>query len=143
MPLFVRRGAFIPQYTQAIEHTGQYDPACLTVRFFPAPEETSYTLYDDDRTSPTSLQDGAYRLVTFTGQQDSGETRISIPSEGKGYEAMPQTVHMTLEVTGITRKPRSVTINGTAAEGWKYDARTHTVTLAADHTDAGTAVIIR
>lgn len=143
MPLFVRRGAFIPQYTRPIEHTEQYDPAYLTVRYFPAAEETSYTLYDDDRTSPTSLQDGAYRLVTFTGKQDGGETRICISSEGKGYEAMPQTVHVTLEVTGIARKPRSVTVNGTAAEGWKYDARTRTVTITADHTDAGTTVVMR
>ena len=113
------------------------------MRYFPANEETSYTLYDDDRTSPSSLRDGAYRLVKFTGQQAGGETRVSISNEGKGYESMPQTLHLTLEVTGIARKPRSVTINGTAAESWKYDARTRTVTLNADHTDAGTSVVIR
>ena len=47
--------------------------------------ESSYTLYDDDRTSRMSLSDGAYRLINFTGKRDGRNIYITIKTTGKEY----------------------------------------------------------
>lgn len=140
LPLFVRSGSFIPQYTRPIENTTEYDSRFLTVKYFPSDEETSYTLFDDDRKSPTSLADGKYQLIRFTGQADKGSISISLSSEGE-YEGMPDVRLMDIEVVG-TVKPKSVTLgDGTELPemasrkmirqyGYVYDPATRTVTAA-------------
>ncbi len=139
LPLFVRAGSFIPLYTEPIENVTQYNPQILTVRYYPAKEETEYTLFDDNRLSPTSLADGQYQLSTFTGRQEGEETVISLKAEGR-YEGMPQGRLITFEVVGV-RKPTSVTLGsiGTLTEsaslkairqyGWHYDPRTDTLSI--------------
>lgn len=131
MPLFVRRGAFIPQYMQPIENVTEYDPAKLTVKYFPSERESSYTLFDDDRLSPTSLEDDQYALVTFQGKQTGKQTRIDITSKGS-YAGMPQSRRITLEIVG-TAAPKSVQLNGMTLlkgnSGWEYDAKTRTATI--------------
>ncbi len=141
LPLFVRRGAFIPQYTRPIENVTQYNPQFLTIKFFPAKEWTEYTLYDDDRLSPVSLEEGRYQLLTFTGCNQGGEVLINVRAAGRGYDSMPETRMLTFEVVGVDRKPRSVTSsNGMPMEeavsakairqsGWTYDASARTLTI--------------
>lgn len=131
MPLFVRSGAFIPQYMQKIENVTEYDPTKLTVKYFPSQIESSYTLFDDDRLSPTSLEDGRYLLTTFQGKQTGKQTRIDISSKGS-YDGMPKSRQITLEVVG-TAAPTSILLNGLKLlkgnSGWHYDAKTKTATI--------------
>ncbi|MDE7159647.1 MAG: DUF5110 domain-containing protein [Muribaculaceae bacterium] len=140
LPLFVRRGAFIPQYDRPIDNVTQYDPSTLTVKFFPAKEWTEYTLFDDDRKSPTSLEDGAYQLTTFSGCDQGGEVHIRLSSSGNGYEGMPPFRQLTFEVIGV-KKPKTVTasngvpmpecvsVKAIRQSGWSYDAATRTLWL--------------
>ena len=51
LPMFVKAGSFIPQYTLPIENVEQYDPAFLTIKYFPSPDSSSFTMFDDDRKS--------------------------------------------------------------------------------------------
>lgn len=139
LPLFVRAGSFIPQYMEAIENVTQYNPSFLEVKYFPSGEETTYTMFEDDRLSPNSLQEGAYKLMDFTGKKENGKITVDLSSSGRGYEGMPQVKMLTFEVVGVPRAPKGVTIsNGDAMErsmslkairqsGWYYDAATRSV----------------
>ena len=108
LPLFVKAGSFIPQYIPKIGNTSEYDPTVLTVKYFPAKEWTEYTLFDDDRKSPTSLADGEYQLTTFSGSKQGSETYVDISSEGR-YRDMPAVRMITLEIVG-TERPKEVTV---------------------------------
>lgn len=115
LPLFVKAGSFIPQYVRRIANTSEYDPTLLTVRYYPAKEWSEYTLFDDDRKSPTSLADGRYVLTTFTGSRQGDETYVDISSEGS-YKGMPTVRMFTLDVMNSAR-PKSVTVNGQELHG--------------------------
>lgn len=143
LPLFVRAGAFIPQCTKEIENTTQYDPSQLTVRYFPSGAESSYTLYDDDRTSRMSLSDGAYRLINFTGKRDGRNIYITIKTTGKEYAGMSPVINFTFEIVGVKTTPKSVSIDGKPlAKGtYTYNARTATLTFPLAYKDAASIEI--
>lgn len=138
LPMFVKAGSFIPQYTMPIENVEQYDPQFLTVKYFPAAEASSFTIFDDNRKSPTSLQDGQYQLTTFSAIPEGRKLQIEVSSEGE-YEGMPEGRMITLEIPGIAH-PKSVLYNGTRLaevdspkgirnSAWSYNATTRTLTV--------------
>ena len=137
MPLFVRKGAFIPQYTLPLENVGQYDPAHLTVQYYPSAKPSTYVLYDDDRTSPTALNDGNYMLTTFKGQSDASGTVISIDCNKNPnlIDWMPSTRNITLSIECQNRTPRSVTVESDGEtlspdrKSWKYNPRKRTLSV--------------
>ncbi|MDE6299696.1 MAG: DUF5110 domain-containing protein [Muribaculaceae bacterium] len=139
LPLFVKSGSFIPQFEMPIENVTQYNPGVLTIRYYPAKkgEKSSYTLYDDNRISPTSLADGNYQLTHFTGENKGKEMVISLASEGK-YEGMPDVRMLTMQLMDV-KNPKKVTLSdGMKREemmsvkmirqyGWSYDDSTRTL----------------
>ncbi len=122
IPLFVKAGSFIPQYAGKIENTSEYDPAKLTVKYFPAVESSEYTMFDDDRKSPESLARNEYQLIHFRAYREGAMQVISINAEGE-YPGMPQSREITLEVINV-KKPSEV-------EGgkWSYNATTRTLSV--------------
>ncbi len=120
LPLFVKKGSFIPQYTQPIGNVTEYDPSELTVKYFPSNQESSYTLFEDDRKSPDSLTEGEYRLTTFKGWKNGNETNVIINSEGS-YRGMPKVQTISLEIVGV-KAPTKVT-----GGKWEYDVKTRTL----------------
>lgn len=152
LPLFVKAGSFIPQYPRAIENTDQYDPQTLLVRYYPSREKTEYKLFEDDRKSPTSIADGEYAWLKFTGQQEGGATTITISTEG-GYVGMPESRMFDLEIPGVA-DPKSVEWNGTALSkmasrkmirqyGYTYDAKTRTLTVVIPYGHELATVIVK
>lgn len=138
MPMFVKAGSFIPQYMRPIENVSQYDPMFLTVKYFPSKESSSFTMFDDNRLSPTSLSDGQYQLTTFTAVPQGRKLEIDIESEGS-YKEMPEGRMITLEIPGIAR-PAQVTTGGERLtevstpkairnSAWCYNAATRTLTI--------------
>lgn len=138
LPLFVRAGSFIPQYTKKIENTSEYDAALLTVDYFPAKEWSNYMLYDDDRLSPSSLEDGEYQLTLFSGSKQGNEIYVNLNSEGS-YRDMPEVRMITLNVIGV-QAPKSVELDGNKLQkmpsvkairqmGYCYDAANRTLTV--------------
>lgn len=139
IPLFVREGSFIPQYDLPIENVTQYDPAFLTLRYYPSSTPTQYVMYDDDRMSPTSLKDKAYQLATFSGQKDFSSVVVNLSASGK-YQGMPAAKNMTLEVMNVN-KPTKVSLSDKnpmeefespkmiRQYGWYYDSETRTLTI--------------
>lgn len=140
LPLFVRTGAFIPQYDESIDNVTQYNPQFLTIKYFPAKEWSNFTLYDDNRLSPTSLEDGQFQLTTFSGSKQGNELYIALETNGS-YEGMPEFRMLTFEIPGIERKPKSVTSSNSTPmpeavslkairqSGWSYDAKRKTLYL--------------
>ncbi len=138
LPLFVKAGSFIPQYPQKIENTSEYNPALLTVKYFPRKEWSNYQLFDDNRLSPTSLEDGEYQLTTFSGSKQGNEIYVNIDSEGS-YKGMPELRMITLEIVG-TGDPKGVELDGQKLErmmsakairqyGYAYDAAKRTISI--------------
>ncbi|MCM1153282.1 MAG: DUF5110 domain-containing protein [Muribaculum sp.] len=109
LPFFIKAGSFIPQYETPIDNTGEYDPSKLAVVYFPAKQKSEYVLFDDDRKSPTSLEDGAYQLTTFRGVESSRSIDIEISSEG-GYPDMPAGRMITMEIRNVKKKPVNVSL---------------------------------
>lgn len=152
MPMFVKQGSFIPLFTKDIENTSQYDPSMLTVRYYRAPEASSYTLFDDDRKDPESLSKGAYQLTAFEAAPSGKTLDITVRSEG-AYPGMPEVRMITLEVTG-TAAPVSVSLDGTELQkvstpkairnaAWSYDAATQTLTIGFGYNQHEATVSIR
>ena len=140
LPLFVKEGSFIPQYDLPIENVSQYDPAFLTVRYYPASTLTSYTMFDDNRMSPVSLENKQYQLINFSGEKNWNGTVVNISAEGK-YPDMPTVRNITLEVMDAD-KPAKVTLSDVSTRmeefespkmirqyGWCYDEASRTLTV--------------
>lgn len=132
LPMFVRAGSFIPMADYRMGNTGDYDPACYTVAYYPAGmSESSYTMYEDDRKSTASLNDNAYSLITFTGKNTADETVVDVVSRGT-YPGAPAKKKMTFIIHNITKAPMSVTVNGKELKkrDVKYDGSAATLTLS-------------
>lgn len=138
LPMFVKEGSFIPQYTMPIENVTQYDPTFLTIKYFPSTQASSYTLFDDNKLSPTSIADGQYQLIKFEGQVAGKTTEIKISSEGE-YKEMPESRMLTFEIPNVA-KPKSVSVNGQTIQAvstpkairnsaWNYDSKTRMLTI--------------
>ncbi len=127
LPLFVRAGAFIPSAEYKMENTRDYDPGRLTVSYYAYPGvKSSYTLFDDNRLSPRSLAEHAYRLITFEGDcQEDGDCTVTISSEGC-YEGAPANVAIDFRVPGQKRAPKTVTVNGRKTR-FSFDSRSGTI----------------
>lgn len=139
LPMFVKAGSFIPMYMMPIENVTQYDPTFITVKYFPSNEESSFTMFDDNRLSPTSLEDGKYQLITFEADPKGKDMEIFISSEGS-YPDMPEMRQFTFEIPNVS-KPRAVSLDeqmlmevstpkALRNSGWSYDAASRTLTVA-------------
>lgn len=125
LPVFVRGGAFIPMADYKMENTGDYNPGRLTVQYYPvAGCPSQFTMYDDDRLSPSSLAEGKYRLIKFEGSPHG--RRINITAEGT-YPGAPETIDLTL-VINRAAGPATLTVNGRRMKP-NFNASAHTLTL--------------
>ncbi len=129
LPMFVRAGAFIPLYTRPIDNVTQYDQAHLTVKYFHAAEPSEYTLFDDDRQDPESLENGRFALTRFAATPAGNGVSFSIAREGS-YAGMPAMRQIAFDAVGVAR-PTSVEVDGKAvpASDWSYDTATRTLHL--------------
>lgn len=132
LPLFVRVGAFIPMADYKMNNTGDYRADRFTVNYYPEEGVTSsFTMYDDDRTSPSSLDKGEYRLITFDGAYARTElVTIDINSAGT-YPGAPSKIRFDFAVRGIKSAPEFVSVNGRTVKA-RYDAATSTLSFPVD-----------
>lgn len=153
LPMFVKAGAIIPQYTLPIENVGQYDPAHLSVLYFPSAQESEYTLYDDDRKSFGSLDNGDYMLTTFKACSTPAEgVHISVSADKNPslIDWMPSSRNITFEIKNQNRKPRTVqildeadTLTTVPASNWRWDSRTHTVSVKTEFTGEPFTLVVK
>ncbi|MCC8113496.1 MAG: DUF5110 domain-containing protein [Bacteroidales bacterium] len=131
LPMFAKAGAFIPMADNAMTSTADYDPANLTVQFFPVEGVSSeFTLYDDNRLDPKALEKGEYRLIHFKGEYQDGTITVSISTEGT-YPGAADELNFLLVFNGVKPEVQSIglnagdgtqtTYNGQAAMGVKFN----------------------
>ncbi|MCM1318882.1 MAG: DUF4968 domain-containing protein [Muribaculaceae bacterium] len=152
LPMFIRSGSFIPQYTLPIENVTQYDPAHISVLYYPAKEKTSYTLYDDNRLSPTALEDGNYMLTTFTGSSTpSAGTVITIASDKNpdiiDWVSSVRNIDMVIERQTVAPRSITVEVDGQTTtlskSDWSFDRKAHTLTVHLTFTGLPLTLIVK
>lgn len=118
LPLFARAGAFLPTADYEMQNTRDYRANEFTINYYPGPE-SHYTLFDDDRLSPRTLDEGAYRLIYFNGESNENEIKIKISSDGN-YPGAPSVVRLNFVVNGL-KKPFAKTKFSARTESEAYD----------------------
>lgn len=152
LPMFVKAGSFIPQYTMPIKNVDEYNPVFLTMKYFPGTEETEYALFDDDRKSPTSLSDGKYQLTTFTAHPEGKGFVFGISSQGE-YPDMPSMRQITLEIP-TAAIPTKVMLGDQVLEkvstpkairnaAWSYNTATRTLVIGFPYTYQPTTLTVK
>lgn len=133
LPMFVKQGTFLPLYPIGIENVTQYDLAHLRVLYYPSTTPTSYTLFDDDRISTSSLTDGNFILTTFTGEKKGTKINVSISSDKNPgvHDWMPNARNIELVIKCMHSAPRSVSIGGQMLKkgSWSYNASTRSLSI--------------
>lgn len=114
LPLFVRAGSFIPQADYRMDNTGDYRTDRYTVNYYPvAGVEGSFTMFEDNLTSRSTLENSEYALITFRGDDSDGRLSITTSAEGS-YPGMKPVKELTFVIHNVG-KPASVEINGVKA----------------------------
>lgn len=113
LPTFVRAGSFIPLATYPMQNTGDYKANDYTIKYFPADGKSSYTLYEDDRKSTSSIPNKEYKLLTFTADNTSQLLKIDMSQSGNGYANMPISREVTFEILALQSSPVGVTLDKT------------------------------
>ncbi len=117
LPMFAKAGAFIPMANYAMNSTADYNPAQLTIDYYPVDGvKSSYTLYDDNRISSRALANKEYRLITFDGNAAADKIDIAIAAQGS-YPGAPDKIEMTFAVQGVSQLPQEILVNGQKVEG--------------------------
>ncbi len=105
LPHFGRKGSFIARFSQeTYTNTGDIDNSRLTVTYLTANQgETHASIFDDDKTSTSSLADENYIITHLTGSASGDDHIIDINNEGKGYPDMPESRLYTFVIPGYTK----------------------------------------
>lgn len=130
LPLFVRAGAFIPMADYEMKNTGDYRADRFTVHYYPEfGSESEYTLFDDNRLSPKTIQNGECRFIDFRGSmaEADGTTDVEISTRG-GYPGAPKTLDITLVVHGIPSGTVVAGVEGARKSDITIDKKTGTAT---------------
>lgn len=120
LPMFVRAGALIPTADYDMENTLAYSPNQITINYYPVEPlaaakcrkcseqelKTTFTLFEDDRTSTHTIERDDYALIKFSADNSKKEIRLTANIEG-AYDGMPQTRELTFVIHNVSR-PRSV-----------------------------------
>ena len=139
-PVFVRAGAFIPLAEYEMDNVADYDPSRLVVKYFPAETRSEYTLFEDDRTTPRTTDNGNFRLVRFEGNDTPISTTIKISASGtyKGASAK-KTIKFKIPTYN---QPQAIKVNGKPVKDF-YMKEVHSMRLSGTprfHQDESTLI---
>ncbi len=111
IPLYVKEGSFIPLAKgQSFKNTADAGNSKLEIHYYPGDKETTYTLFDDDGKSKSSLSKNQFELIRFSGQE-TGAITITVESNGGAFRGKPISREMNF-VIHSNRKISQVQING-------------------------------
>jgi alpha-glucosidase (family GH31 glycosyl hydrolase) len=128
LPKFARAGAFIPMADYDMGSTLDYNHSKYTINYYPAAGAVStYTMFEDDMTTPSSASGNKGRLITMQGDASGNSAAVRITADGSYNGADTQKI-ITFVFNCQTTKPSSVLINGKKSR-FIYDEENHTVAL--------------
>mgnify|MGYP006281902845 FL=1 len=110
IPVLVKAGSFVPT-VRGLQTTDHYLADTLFIQYFPdaVHSASQYTLFDDDKTSPNSLANGQFCLITINGLYGDEEITIDLSCNGQAYPSMPGQRQFIFEIRRIAGTPGSVT----------------------------------
>jgi oligosaccharide 4-alpha-D-glucosyltransferase len=99
IPVFVKEGSFIPlfQPENELKNTKDYTGDEITIKYYPSPNKTDYTLFDDDGKTANTLKNGNYELIRFEGVNNQKNIQIRISPKNK---KMGQSRKLLLQLPG-------------------------------------------
>lgn len=115
MPIFIRRGAIIPQQ-EAMQYIGERPVKDITLLVYPS-QYSSYNLYEDDGKS-MDYQKGIYALTKIESCMKNKTWQLKIhKTEGK----FKPTSHQFHVIAYLDDRPSSVEVDGHTISDWQYD----------------------
>lgn len=135
IPLFLRRGAIIPQW-DAQNYVGEHENGEVEFSIFPG-ESSSYEYYEDDGIS-RKYKDGAYALTNIQVSEDKvGSVRISISKTYDRYDSKVKSYRLRLFAT---RLPAEISVNGRRLE--RCESEKSLMARTEGYAQAGEGVIL-
>lgn len=129
LPMYARAGAFIPTAEYKMVNTRGFLQDRYTINYYPVRDMvSSYTLFEDDRTTPSAKSDNKGLEMTISGLWHGKEMTVDFNAEGT-YTGMNPRKNMTLVINGVDKSPRHVLINGTNTR-FVYDNKKSTLTVS-------------
>jgi oligosaccharide 4-alpha-D-glucosyltransferase len=115
LPVFVKAGAFIPTVAD-MPNTRNYSSELLRVDYYAdvSVAESAYTLYEDDGTDPTSIEQHKYQSLTFQSahKEVAGGERLLINIRVSGhYASAPEMRKITSVIHGLAAQPKEVFVD--------------------------------
>lgn len=129
LPLFVRGGAFIPAADYEMTNTLDYDTSRYTINFYPTEGESDGIIFEDDMTTPSTLDEGRFTVLNFNADTTADQIRINFTATNGSNDYEPANpvkeitliIHNTDKITRATFNDKKVSAS--------YDAKTRTATL--------------
>lgn len=140
LPMFVRGGSIIPTADYDMENTGNYKDNSYTLNIYPVIGcEGAYTLFEDDRTSTSTVENGKYALLTFKDAMTKNALDITLSKDEKS-PMTPDAKNITLRINNIDKAPKSVTIDGKRLDkkAFTYDKHIKTLVINGSWNPANT-----
>ena len=135
VPLYVRGGAIIPMQPVA-QNTDEKPKGPLQLRVYPG-DDCRGSLYEDDGHT-FAYQKGEFLRVNYSCQPAAGSITVKSTTEKGGFEPWWNTAEVT--VFGAAAAPREVRIGDRLIRGWRYDGKSHSVTLPVEDATKNWAV---
>jgi alpha-glucosidase len=124
VPLYARGGAIIPMQAVA-QNTDERPKGPLQLRVYPG-EDCRGSLYEDDGHT-FAYQKGEFLRVSYSCQTAAGTITVTSTTEKGGFQPWWNTAEVT--VFGAATVPREVRIGDRSIHAWRYDGKSHSVTL--------------
>jgi alpha-glucosidase len=138
MPLYVRGGAILPEQP-VVQHTGEKPKGPLDLRVYPG-EDCRGSLYLDDGES-FAYRRGELLRVNYSCEMAAASLRVKSSVESRKYA--PWWTELRATIYGAERAPREVRLNGQPLRDWKFDGKTHSVTLSIPDAAAGWEISVQ
>ena len=127
IPLFVKAGSIIPTQ-QVVQYSDEQSINPLTIELYPAREQSSTILYEDDGTTFEYLQ-GKFCRRTVSLNSSAKEYRITLSNPEGSFR--PPERNIVLKLKAVPTRPSSVQIDGLTLReprpgdqrGWQYDEK--------------------
>ncbi|PWJ43236.1 glycoside hydrolase family 31 protein [Sediminitomix flava] len=109
VPVYIREGAILP-VRELEQYVGQKDNNIMTFYIYPGPE-SSYQLYQDDKTTMDAEEQGEYRVTEVMTMNGNGSKQVNFK---RVYEKnyVPNEKYFQVKLLGNLVCPESVSING-------------------------------
>lgn len=115
--LFIREGAIIPTQPD-VEYLGARPFDRVILKVYPH-GDSAYTMLDDDGESYEYENGGVASTLFESHERDGGVEVVVNPVQGS-FKGMPSEREYSFRIQRDAR-PASVSVNGTAVEGWTYE----------------------